>query len=125
MSYQPTGKRFKLDNTDYCLGIAEDDIGMRVLAIYYRSGAQWMAMLPVLADNVSNEDIMAVGSVSAYLATMLPKAAAQIRNHALPDKPPQGDKPSCVAYDLAMDVNFDPVALTFSLNKLPPLSHAR
>lgn len=125
MSYQPVGKRFKLDGESYCLGVAEDDLGMCVVAIYKSVGGQWIAQTPVLQDNVRSSEIMDYGSVSGYLNWLLPKASEFLRNRMIPPKPNQADKPACVGYDLALDVDFDPDTMSFALNKQPPLSHAR
>ena len=125
MSYQPIGKKFKIDGESYCLGVAEDDMGMRVVAIYKSVGGQWIALTPVLQDNVQSSEIMAYGSVGAYITMLLPKAAEFLRKQTVPPKPSSADKAMCVAYDLALDVDFDAATLGFSLNKPAPLSHAR
>jgi hypothetical protein len=125
MSYQPIGKRFTIDGEKYVLGIAEDDLGMRVFSVFRLSGGQWLAMLPVIADNLRDEEIMAHGSLANYINAMLPKAHTLIRNAAMPPKPAQDDKAMCLAYDCAFDLDFDPTTLTFRINKLLPLSHAR
>lgn len=125
MSYQPVGKRFKLDSESYCLGVAEDDLGMRVVAIYKNVGGQWVALTPVLQDNVQCSEIMDYGSVSGYLNWLLPRASEFLRNRMIAPKPEPSDKIACVGYDLALDVDFNPDTMSFALNKQPPLSHAR
>lgn len=125
MSYQPIGKKFKFQGVDYCLGVATDD-DIWTLTLFYQMAGQWMGIGPYLHDGMTNEDIMSHGSVSAYIEAMLPRAAAMLQKHiALPDKPDHVNKPACVAYDLALDVEFNPDTMTFALNKAPPLSHAR
>lgn len=125
MSYNPIGKKFSIDGTNYILGIAEDDFGMRVFANFKQVGGQWLAMIPVIADNLQPDEIMAHGSLAGYLNAMLPKAVAQIRSAVSPAKPNQADKPMCLAYDCALDLDFDPVTIDFKINKPLPLSHAR
>lgn len=124
MSYNPIGKRFEIDGTKYIFGVAEDDMGMRVCAVF-RNAGQWIAMIPVFSDNLLSSDVMAAGSVAAYLEALLPRAQAQLVASLIPVKPAQTDKAMCLAYDAALDLDFDPVSMAFSLNKTPPLSHAR
>lgn len=125
MSYQPVGKRFTVDGEKYVLGIAEDDFGMRVFSVFRQSGSQWLAMLPVIKDNLTSEEIMAHGSLATFLNAMLPKAHALIQKAAMPPKPSQDDKAMCLAYDCALDLDFDSASMTFKINKPLPLSHAR
>jgi hypothetical protein len=125
MSYNPTGKRFEIEGVKYIFGVAEDDDGSRICAIFSNSGGQWMAMVPALAVDVQSSDVMASGSVAKYLEALLPRAQAQLATMLIPVKPSIDDKAMCLAYDCALDLDFDSVSMAFTLNKTPPLSHAR
>jgi hypothetical protein len=52
-------------------------------------------------------------------------ANLQLNQNYAPPKPDQTDKAMCVAYDCALDVDYDIVTRKLKLNKTPPLSHAR
>lgn len=126
------GLKFSFEGQQYALAVelpggGEED-AYYVVAIYRRVGDGWNIVPPVLDTWLRDEEIMAHGSVANYLRdVLLPAATARIREILRPTipKPDVNDKAACVAYDLALDVAFDPATLAFSLNKTPPLSHAR
>ena len=126
------GLKFSFEGQQYAIavelpGAGEEDAGYLV-AIYRRGGDGWYIVPPVLDTWLRNDEIMAHGSVANYLRdVLLPKASEHIRAILRPPvpKPDIEDKAACVAYDLALDVDFDADTLTFKLNKDPPLSHAR
>lgn len=126
------GLKFSVDGQQYALAVelpggGEED-AYYVVAIYRRGSDGWNIVPPVLDTWLRDEEIMAHGSVANYLRdVLLPAATVRIREILRPPlpKPDMNDKAACVAYDLAMDVDFDPETLTFRLNKEPPLSHAR
>lgn len=124
MSYQPTGYKFAHDGEKYCLGIGEAGTGDKVFAIFMQTGNGWEAQLPVLKFGVTEAEIAAAGSPGLYLTRMLPLASKQMQNLLVPPKPPLSDNVACTAYDLALDVEYDPVE-GFKFNKEPPLSHRR
>lgn len=126
------GLKVSFEGQQYALAVelpggGEDDAGYLV-AIYRRGNDGWYIVPPVIDTWLRNDEIMAHGSVSGYLRdVLLPKASEHIRAILRPPvpKPDIEDKAACVAYDLALDVDFDADTLTFKLNKDPPLSHAR
>lgn len=126
------GLKFSFEGQQYALAVelpggGEDD-AYYVVAIYRRVSDGWNTIPPVLDTWLRDSEIMEHGSVANYMKNvLLPAATTRIREILRPTipKPDVNDKAACVAYDLAMDVDFDPVTLEFRLNKEPPLSHAK
>lgn len=81
----------------------------------------------IIDDNLTNDKVMAFGSVANFLLAQFPVMQNKLRNYlgSVIPKPNQANKPECVGYDLNYDVQFNLDDLSFSLNKEPPLSHAR
>ena len=135
MGYNVTkanSKQFKLGDVQYALACIYDiDAESYTVGIFYAvADGSWRCPVTdtyngIIESGVTNTQIMATGSVANYLTTILPKAAAKMKLLTEVKKPDQADKGACVGYDLALDVNYDPATMTFSLNKQPPLSHAR
>lgn len=81
----------------------------------------------IIEDNLTNEKVMEFGSVANFIKSQFPTMQNKLRSYlgSVIPKPDQSNKPQCVGYDLNYDVQFNLGDLSFSLNKEPPLSHAR
>lgn len=124
--------QFKVGDEKLAFAVVPDDFGY-IFGLFKNTDAQgWIC--PVFGEengafdwNLTNETIMTHGSVSAFMLAQFPVMQAKLSRYvgAALVKPDEKNKPACVGYDLALDVAFDPVTLSFKLNKEPPLSHAR
>lgn len=124
--------RFEVDGEKLAFAVAPSEFGYDFGLFALTGAGEWVVRAwgdetSVIAWNLTSEQVMAHGSVANYLLANFPVMKGKLERYigAQKPKPDQGDKPACVGYDLALDVEFDPLLLSFSLNKEPPLSHAR
>lgn len=125
-------KQFKVDDDKLCFGVALGEMGYDFGLYRLTANGEWTCPIwgnenGMIAWNLTSDEIMAHGSVANYIKAQLPLMQAKLSRYlgAALVKPDPADKPGCVGYDLSLDVDFDPASLAFSLNKEPPLSHAR
>lgn len=117
-------KQFVVDGEKLAFGIADDGMCLN-WGLFRNAGGEWLAVPPLINDNISPEQVMAAGSVARFIESQFPVMKSRLTQYLQIKKPSQEDKIACVGYDLALDVDFDPATLEFKLNKEPPLSHAR
>ena len=119
--------QFDIDGVKWALAcVQDDDMGLWEVGIFsLQPTGTWRAIFPLIKDGLTNDDVMAFGSVADYILHVLPLAEAQLRAAVQSAKPDFENKPACVGYDFSKDVAFNPDTLSFVLNKLPPLSHAK
>lgn len=124
--------QFKIEDDKLCFGVAQDDFGFYFGLFKSSDGQGWICPLfgdenGIIVDDLTNEKVMAYGSVANFLKAQFPLMQAKLQRYlgAAYVKPDHANKPECVGYDLALDVDFDPLTYGFSLNKEPPLSHAQ
>lgn len=112
--------------------VLDYDLAMYSFGLFRSTPQGWLC--PVFGEengfieqNLTNDKVMAFGSVANYMKAQFPVMQGKLARYlgASIPKPDQSDKPACVGYDLALDVVYNPASGTFSLNKEPPLSHAR
>lgn len=128
MGYEVTHSnslQFVIDGEKYALACVMQEEETYGLSIFRQDPDGWKCVPPFLRDGLSNEEIMSYGSVAGYLQYMLPLASKKLQGMFANQRPDHANKPECVGYDLSKDVAIDLTTLTFSLNKQPPLSHAR
>lgn len=125
-------KQFKIDGETLAFGIADDEFGSYFGLFRRTDTGEWVIPIwgttnGLLDSDLTNADIMAHGSVAAFITAQFPRMQAKLQDYlgGSITKPDPANKPACVGYDLALDVDFDPATLSFALNKEPPLSHAR
>ena len=123
--------QFVVDDEKLCFAVVPDDFGP-IFGLFRLTDQGWTC--PVFGDengaidwNLTNEKIMSYGTVAEFIKAQFPVMQGKLQRYigATLTKPDESNKPACVGYDFALDVKYDPVAQSFSLNKEPPLSHAR
>ena len=124
--------QFTVDGEKLAFAVVNDEYSGYILGLFKQVNGEWQCPVwdngnGIIDEGMTSEFIMRYGSVANFIMTRLPvmhDKLAKYLGHDVP-KPDQSNKPECVGYDLAKDVDFDPVNLAFTLNKEPPLSHAR
>lgn len=135
MAY-PVGRsnsvQFRIDDERLAFAVVPDDFGYCFGLFRLTDSMGWICPVfdeenGMLEWNLTNEKIMSHGSVAKFIESQFPVMQAKLSRYvgATLIRPDFNNKPACVGYDLALDVNFDAKTLAFSLNKEPPLSHAR
>lgn len=124
--------QFQVGDEKLAFAVAPSDLGYDFGMFKLMGTGDWNCPMfgdenGMIAWNLTNEQVMAHGSVANYLLASFPIMQGKLSRYlgASMPKPDQADKPGCVGYDLAKDVSFDQATLAFTLNKEPPLSHAR
>lgn len=112
--------------------ILDDFTSQYSFGLFRQANGEWQC--PVfggengfLDPSLTSQEVMAYGSVAHFIRAQFGPMTEKLKRYlgASIPKPDHANKPECVGYDLALDVDFDPVSLEFYLNKEPPLSHVR
>lgn len=118
-------KQFVLNDTKYAVAMVPDEEWGYALGLFQSTAAGWNCIPPMIQTFVDNDAVLAKGSVSGYINSMLPAINDRIKLLLAVKKPDVTNKPACVGYDFSLDLDFDKDNLAVKLNKQPPLSHTK
>lgn len=114
-------KPIVIDGEVLCFGIADDGMTMN-FGLFRGVSGQWLAVPPLIDDNLTSQKVMAYGTVAEFIKAHLPVMNARLKAYTEVKGPDFQDKVACVGYDFALDLDYDG---ELKLNKEPPLSHAQ
>lgn len=132
MSYAVTSSnslQFTAHGRKLAVGVVYDD-GPYVFGLFHQmADGSWQ--IPVGQDwngivdsSLTTAKVMSYGTVYGFISQHFAALEDKIQRYFAATKPDFTDKPACVGYDLALDVEFDPATGKFSFLRNPPLSHA-
>lgn len=116
---------FSDQGVNYAYALIKDDFGTYSRALMHQVGTSYLAYGPYIEDAITDESIMAYGSVYDYLANTLAGANSYFMAKTQPQCPAsQTNKRDAAAFDISMGtVVWNTTTRKLEIHLAPPLPH--